>query len=60
MEVLQRGVDPKDREYTSTCRSCGTVFKYKRREAREVDDWRDGNYLVIKCPTCARDTTHYL
>lgn len=57
MEILKRGTPPDDREYKGTCHTCDTVVLFKRSEARLVDDQRDGSFLVVKCPICARDIT---
>lgn len=50
MEILKQGYLPENEEYQLTCTRCGTVFKFFMREARAVDDARNGMFLSIRCP----------
>lgn len=59
MEILSVGKLPSEKEYTTTCGSCHTRFKFKRGEASYHSDQRDGDYLLIRCPLagCGKNAT---
>lgn len=51
VEIIETGKLPGEKEYTTTCHSCKTKFKFKRKEAAyKSGDQRDGSYLQINCP----------
>jgi len=52
MEIIKKGSLPSEKEIKTTCRNCGTVFKFKAVEAELVFDRRDGNFYKIDCPLC--------
>ena len=52
MKVLKQGVHPSDRWHKGTCHTCWTEVEFQGKEAEQVPDSRDGNYLKVKCPTC--------
>lgn len=53
MEILRKGtVRPNDRSAIFTCRECGSKIKGKMSEGRYVADWKDGDYVEMKCPQC--------
>ena len=54
MEIIHRGTPEPDRLYDLKC-SCGTVAKFKRREARFISDQRDGDCLLVRCPICGKE-----
>lgn len=57
MRVLEMGKAPDDpnTEYQCRCTHCKTLFAFRRDEARKSFDQRDGDALVINCPTCKRE-----
>ena len=53
MEVLSKGKgSPKDRSAVFTCNGCGSGIKAKKSEGKYVSDWKDGDYVEVKCPEC--------
>lgn len=50
MRILTKGKLPTEKVYEVKCRYCKTRFEFKKGEAKEVDDQRDGTYLSIRCP----------
>lgn len=52
MKIIRQGSLPENRVYRATCRRCDTEIEFARHEATYVPDQRDGDYLVITCPTC--------
>lgn len=57
MRVIRKGIPPEEMEHSIKCRKCTTVFAFLRREARRVEDQRDGDYLEIACPVCGEKAT---
>jgi len=55
MQILERGTPPGDVTYVASCPSCRTKFTYKKHEGRIVADQRDGDALVLNCPTCPKE-----
>lgn len=53
MEIIKRGVDPKTKPLSGTCRNCMTEITFLPVEAEYVSDQRDGDFYKIKCPVCA-------
>ena len=51
MRIITPGKLPQERIYRATCLSCGCRFEFARAEALYVHDQRDGDALVVKCPT---------
>lgn len=54
MKVLKKGALPETKVYQVECNHCGTVVEFQRGEARYSVDQRDGDALVVDCPTCQR------
>jgi len=57
VEIIKRGDLPGDPTHVVTCRHCKTEFRFNESDAREITDWRDGDYLEIACPVCNRNCT---
>ena len=55
MRVIKKGKLPGDRLRIESCDYCGCEFEFAEKEARYVSDFRDGDALVIRCPTCKKD-----
>lgn len=53
MKIISQGSHPAQLKYRCTCRKCGTVFEFEKQEALYMTDQRDGDYLLINCPTCS-------
>lgn len=51
MKIISQGKPP-EIKYTFTCRKCKTVAIADRNEGRYVEDQRDGDAIVFKCPVC--------
>lgn len=58
VEIIERGMKPSEKVYVAKCRECETRFSFKRSEASFVADQRDGDALVIDCPTCGAKVWH--
>lgn len=41
----------------TTCRSCKAVLLIEASDLRKVNDDRDGNYAMCKCPVCKAQLT---
>lgn len=54
VEVLKRGEPPGGRVYETTCRVCHSDLRLQEHEAEYHHDPRDGDFLRIQCPVCAR------
>jgi hypothetical protein len=52
VEILKRGIVPEEVHYETICVRCKTHFRFLRKEARQVNDFRDGDFLSIDCPVC--------
>jgi RNase P subunit RPR2 len=55
MRVVVKGQRPEDRVYRGSCKHCHTTVEFIRIEARYVSDQRDGDALVVTCPTCDQE-----
>lgn len=51
MKIIKKG-NPNGKVYRVTCRHCGCVYEFERKEARFMSDQRDGDALTIDCPEC--------
>ena len=54
MRIIEKGVSPDDKTYRERCGYCKTLFEFDRKEAKFTSDQRDGDFLTVMCPTCAR------
>ncbi len=53
MKVLKKGKgSPNDKSARFTCDGCGSLLEAKKSEGKYVSDWRDGDYVEVKCPEC--------
>jgi|AGTN01.3.fsa_nt_gi hypothetical protein len=52
MEIIRRGTPPQDRTHEGTCKTCGTVVRFKEYEAVQHSDRRGGTSLTVTCPVC--------
>lgn len=50
MKIIREGKLPEDKEYTATCRRCGTVFTFTRSEGKFTNDQREGASVQVICP----------
>lgn len=48
--IVTPGQLPADKEVTTECNNCGTLFTFTRGEAKEGADDRFGRYLEVVCP----------
>jgi len=55
MKIIQQGTLPEEITYRVDCSNCRTIFEFEQREGRVVYDQRDGNAVVINCPTCNKE-----
>ena len=51
MKILVSGKNSKPRTHTTKCQ-CGYMFVFEANEAKYVNDPRDGDAYVVKCPEC--------
>tara|TARA_R110000868_G_scaffold304307_4_gene564834 strand:+ start:484 stop:675 length:192 start_codon:yes stop_codon:yes gene_type:complete len=51
MKILVSGKNNKPITHTSKCQ-CGCLFVFEAAEAKYVNDQRDGDAYVVKCPEC--------
>jgi len=52
MEILKQGTRPEEITHEGTCNNCKTVVRFHRGEGRITRNQRDGNYVIVNCPTC--------
>jgi ribosomal protein S27E len=54
MEILKRGKveSKKDKFHEVTCWNCKTELRFNEDESKQVNDYKHGDYLEIKCPVC--------
>lgn len=57
MEILRRGSTAADAYHTVTCAHCSSLLRFQRKEAKLVEDQRDGDYYEIRCPVCGEPIT---
>lgn len=55
MKVIKQGKLAGDEVYQAKCNQCGTIVEFERKEARYESDQRDGDSLVVSCPTCGKE-----
>lgn len=51
MEIVKRGIPPKERVYEATCRECRSILRFKQSEGEITYD-REGTFITITCPVC--------
>lgn len=54
MDILFRGTPPNEREREGTCNNCGTQVRFRESEGKVTHDQRDGDFVTVNCPVCAR------
>lgn len=54
MKVIHEGKLPEEKVYEAECRYCHTVVEFGEKEANRQSDYRNGLYLMIKCPLCQK------
>ena len=52
MKIIHPGQSPGGRVHRGICDKCDCVYEFSEGEARRVNDQRDGDSWVTKCPTC--------
>ena len=53
MKILKKGKgSPLDRSARFQCDGCGATIEAKKSEGKYVSNWRDGDYVEVKCPQC--------
>ncbi len=52
MRIIKQGQLISDQLFEATCRTCGTEIEFARKEAENIFDQREGDYLQIDCPLC--------
>ena len=53
MNILKKGKgSPHDRSAVFDCDGCGATIKAKKSEGKYVSDWRDGDFVEVRCPKC--------
>ena len=53
MRILKKGKgSPTDKSARFTCIGCGALIEAKKSEGKYIPDWRDGDYIKMKCPQC--------
>lgn len=55
MKIIKPGCLTDKSVHRGTCQFCGCVIEFERWEARFQSDQRDGDALIMKCPTCNRE-----
>ena len=60
IEVVELGTPPDQVEYETRCQKCQSKLKFKRSDAKYVNDQRDGDYLTVECPVCKNLVTKSL
>jgi hypothetical protein len=56
MKIIVEGTRPENKVFKHTCKECGTVFEFQRKEATFVEslDSRELSHLFILCPVCSK------
>lgn len=54
MKIINRGVPPSEKPYTTLCGNCKTEIEFMESEARIVHD-RTDICLVVECPVCRKE-----
>lgn len=53
MKVIKKGKgSPADKSARFTCNKCGSRIEAKKSEGKYQSDWRDGDFIEVKCPEC--------
>jgi DNA-directed RNA polymerase subunit RPC12/RpoP len=55
IEVIRQGKKPGDRLCRGICNNCGTEVKHLVSDGKYQSCQRDGEWVVVKCPTCGKD-----
>lgn len=57
MKIIKRGILPSERDMEAHCMACKTVFEFTpSKDAKRVNDQRDGDSWKVACPVCGRQT----
>ena len=58
MKIIKQGSGARDKTHILDCYEiqggCGTGFEATTSEGHRVSDWRDGDYIEWRCPSCGR------
>ena len=54
MKVIKRGIPPDKQTFRAVCDVCKSHLEFARNEGKYHSDWRDGDYIEIKCPVCKK------
>jgi len=57
MRVISTRQNIDNWSYEVTCSDCESKLEVSAGDLKRVDDPRDGNYAVCKCPVCERNIT---
>lgn len=53
MKIIRGGNgSPHDKSARFICYKCGARIEARKSEGVFVSDWRDGDYVEMKCPQC--------
>jgi hypothetical protein len=52
IEVIKQGQIPAKRKYIVKCSICETEFSFLQKDGKIQYDQRDGDSVLIHCPTC--------
>jgi hypothetical protein len=54
IKIIKRGKIPEDKVYPTTCGVCRTEFEFTEKDGNVTDSQRDGRFITVKCPVCAK------
>ena len=57
VRIITPGRLPEEEPMDARCSSCGCHFEFTAKDAKRVNDQRDGDFWSIACPTCRRLVT---
>lgn len=57
MKMIFKGKVPEEEVYRTTCYHCRSVYEYKAKEVKRVNDQRDGDYFTFDCQLCGKQLT---
>ena len=57
MQILYKGIPPKEVRYQSTCSNCKSVLQYRKEEVKYEGSHRNGTYYSYTCPVCESNQT---
>ena len=55
IEVIERGIAPKDKKYEATCISCKSILQFLRSDVKMDSSLCNESFYTFKCPVCKKE-----